>query len=243
MAPENPTTLIVVDLRLENGELIGEGERITSLSDPRVPTSWYSGALPAGYRPVCNGVVHVKEEGIESSGISGARPPRVGDQYSWREGKPRPGSLMLAIVLPKGWGISHPDPMPREAKNFENRIAINWEFSTDGSDIEFYWSLRGLTREVDDEIERVNSVIRGARGRGSEPEFDVALSYASEDRSYVEQVAAALKAHGVRVFYDRDDDETARAWGVKLDDYLTEVYQKRARYTIIFISASYAKKR
>jgi hypothetical protein len=37
------------------------------------------------------------------------------------------------------------------------------------------------------------------------PRYDVALSYAGAQRAYVEQVAAALKARGVRCFYDNDE--------------------------------------
>ncbi len=243
MAPENPTTLVAVDFRLENGKLMGEGERINSMHDPRVPASWYSGAQPPGYRPVCNGVVYVKDSDIESRGIRDARPPRVGGRYSWREGKPRPGSLMFVIILPVGSSLSHPEPMPKEAKNFENRIAINWELPTDGSDVEFRWSLRDLNEDVDDEIERINRVIRDAQSAGMEPKYDVALSYASEDRPYVDEVAAALKENGIKVFYDRYEDEAVRLWGMNLYDYLSEVYHKRARYTVIFISAAYAKKK
>jgi len=35
-------------------------------------------------------------------------------------------------------------------------------------------------------------------------QWDVALSFAGAQREYVEQVAAALKARGVRCFYDAD---------------------------------------
>ena len=32
--------------------------------------------------------------------------------------------------------------------------------------------------------------------------YDIALSFAGEDREYVEKVATLLKENGVRVFYD-----------------------------------------
>jgi hypothetical protein len=35
--------------------------------------------------------------------------------------------------------------------------------------------------------------------------WEVALSFAGAQRDYVEQVAAALKARGVRCFYDADE--------------------------------------
>jgi hypothetical protein len=71
-------------------------------------------------------------------------------------------------------------------------------------------------------------------------EFDVALSYAGEDRGYVAAVANGLREAGVRVFYD--EFMVADLWGVDLYGYLDEVYRKRARFTIVFISHNYAAK-
>lgn len=71
-------------------------------------------------------------------------------------------------------------------------------------------------------------------------DFDVALSFAGEQRAYVEGVAKALQAAGLRVFYD--DFETADLWGKDLYEHLDEVYQRRARFCILFASADYAQK-
>jgi hypothetical protein len=76
-----------------------------------------------------------------------------------------------------------------------------------------------------------------------EPEsydFDVALSYAGEDRSYVHDVANHLQANDVRVFYD--EFYTAQLWGEDLYVYLDDVYRKRARFTVVFVSRSYVSK-
>ena len=45
----------------------------------------------------------------------------------------------------------------------------------------------------------------------TKPDFEVALSFAGEDRSYVEAVASYLKDRGVRVFYDAY--EKVDLWG------------------------------
>jgi len=42
-------------------------------------------------------------------------------------------------------------------------------------------------------------------------EYDVALSFAGEDRVYVEKVAKYLKEKGIKVFYD--DYEKTGLWG------------------------------
>jgi hypothetical protein len=71
-------------------------------------------------------------------------------------------------------------------------------------------------------------------------EYDVCLSFAGEDRAYVEQVAEALAARGVRVFYDVY--ERVDLWGKDLYVHLADVYQNRARYCVLFASRHYAKK-
>lgn len=84
-------------------------------------------------------------------------------------------------------------------------------------------------------------VLRGAGiVTGSDLAYDVALSFAGEDRSYVEQVAVGLREAGVRVFYDFFEE--AALWGADLYVHLTDVYAKRARYTVLFASSHYARK-
>jgi TIR domain len=71
-------------------------------------------------------------------------------------------------------------------------------------------------------------------------EYDVALSFAGEQRSNVLAVAECLKKLGVSVFYD--DYEKANLWGKNLYDHLSDVYQNKARYCVIFASKEYAEK-
>ncbi|MEW7278003.1 TIR domain-containing protein [Aquimarina sp. 2201CG1-2-11] len=71
-------------------------------------------------------------------------------------------------------------------------------------------------------------------------EYDVALSFAGENRAYVEEVANTLKIRGVRVFYDVFEE--TNLWGKNLYEYLSEIYQNKARYTVMFISAFYNQK-
>lgn len=71
-------------------------------------------------------------------------------------------------------------------------------------------------------------------------QYEIALSFAGEDRPYVDQVASLLESSGVKVFYDMFEEDNL--WGKNLYDYLSDVYQNRARYTIMFISRNYAIK-
>ncbi|HEX8430183.1 MAG TPA: TIR domain-containing protein, partial [Longimicrobium sp.] len=70
--------------------------------------------------------------------------------------------------------------------------------------------------------------------------YDVALSFAGEDRLYVRGIAQALREAGIQVFFD--EYEVASLWGKDLYAHLQDVYQNQAKYTVIFISASYAVK-
>jgi len=71
-------------------------------------------------------------------------------------------------------------------------------------------------------------------------DYDIALSFAGEERDYVDQVAHLLRERGVKVFYDLFEE--ADLWGKDLYVHLSEVYTKRAQFTVIFISEAYAKK-
>ncbi len=70
--------------------------------------------------------------------------------------------------------------------------------------------------------------------------YDIALSFAGEDRVYVEKVANDLQTHGVKVFYDLYEE--ALLWGKDLYVHLRKVYQQDATFTVMFISSAYATK-
>jgi hypothetical protein len=74
----------------------------------------------------------------------------------------------------------------------------------------------------------------------AKPAFDVALSFAGEDRDYVSKTAEFLKLMGIRVFYDKYEQVTL--WGKNLYDHLSNVYRDTSRYTVMFISKHYARK-
>ena len=71
-------------------------------------------------------------------------------------------------------------------------------------------------------------------------EYDFCLSFAGEQREYVEQVAAKLKSRGVRVFFD--DYAKAELWGKDLYSHLDDIYQHLCKYCILFASREYANK-
>lgn len=70
--------------------------------------------------------------------------------------------------------------------------------------------------------------------------YDITLSFAGEDREYVSQVADTLINLGIRVFYD--EYEQVDLWGKDLYTHLDDVYRKKARYCVMFISQNYKNK-
>ena len=75
-----------------------------------------------------------------------------------------------------------------------------------------------------------------AKGR----QYDVCLSFAGEQRGYVEEVANAMVDRQVRVFYDKFAEEDM--WGKDLSAYLEEVYYSLSCYCMMFASREYAAK-
>ncbi len=71
-------------------------------------------------------------------------------------------------------------------------------------------------------------------------EYDVALSFASEDEQPVELLANLLKRGGHSCFYAKHEE--AMLWGKNLHEHLSFVYKDQARYCVMFLSQHYARK-
>lgn len=70
--------------------------------------------------------------------------------------------------------------------------------------------------------------------------YQVALSFAGEDRPVASEVARMLASQGISVFYD--EYEEATLWGRDLYTHLADVYSQQAQYCLVFISRHYAGK-
>jgi hypothetical protein len=72
------------------------------------------------------------------------------------------------------------------------------------------------------------------------PRYDVALSFAGEDRPKAEELAEILRKKDISVFYDKY--EKASLWGKNLYEHLAWVYKDAARYCVMFLSEHYKRK-
>ena len=74
----------------------------------------------------------------------------------------------------------------------------------------------------------------------SSHEFDVALSFAGEDRRVANELNTLLVSRNVRVFFDMTMQVSM--WGKDLYQHLQEIYRDKASYCIIFVSRHYLNK-
>lgn len=68
-------------------------------------------------------------------------------------------------------------------------------------------------------------------------DFDVAISYSSEETRYVSRVVQILKAEGLRVFFAPDCEEEYTAKDMIAEFYT--IYRYRSMFVAAFVSKSY----
>lgn len=71
-------------------------------------------------------------------------------------------------------------------------------------------------------------------------DYQVALSFAGEQRDYVDEVARHLAARSIALFYD--GFEQSKLWGQDGVEAFHGIYAERATYVVMFISKEYATK-
>lgn len=71
-------------------------------------------------------------------------------------------------------------------------------------------------------------------------EYDVAISFAGEDRAIVQPYAEELQKRSIRIFYA--DFAQADLWGADLYETFDAIYRLKARYCVLFLSKHYAEK-
>jgi hypothetical protein len=86
----------------------------------------------------------------------------------------------------------------------------------------------------------MGSVRKRVHVRKSDHSYDVALSFAGEDRPVVMKFVEAFKVRGLDVFYDFD--QQAKLWGQDLRKKLSEVYASDSLYMLVFLSQHYPEK-
>ena len=100
---------------------------------------------------------------------------------------------------------------------------------------------RAIERKQNATAERkVSRAFLSSMPRNASFDYDVALSFAGEDRMLAEELAELVTESGLSVFYDAY--EKADLWGKNLYDHLHKLYSERARFCVLFVSKNYEKK-
>jgi TIR domain len=87
---------------------------------------------------------------------------------------------------------------------------------------------------------RFSSQIKRRIGAAKMAKYDLAISFAGEQRQLAELIAIRLDSSGYSVFYDFF--EQAELWGRDLSIALGSVYSKEARYCLVIVSKEYVNK-
>ena len=70
--------------------------------------------------------------------------------------------------------------------------------------------------------------------------YDLALSFAGEDRHFAESLSVAFQEREMSVFYDKNEQH--RILGNDVEAYLAPVYRSESRYVVVLLSKMYPKK-
>ena len=71
-------------------------------------------------------------------------------------------------------------------------------------------------------------------------EYDIAISYASENRKIITTIAKKLVENNIRVFYD--EYEKTKLWGKNLSMHFQQVYGEKSCFVLVFVSKEYSMK-
>ena len=94
--------------------------------------------------------------------------------------------------------------------------------------------LIGFREETMNQKNTLNTQIK------EELKYDVVLSFAGEQRNYVEEVSKYLEENNINYFYD--ENNKAELWGKNLIEEFDRIYSKESKYCLMFISKSYKDK-
>jgi tetratricopeptide (TPR) repeat protein len=70
--------------------------------------------------------------------------------------------------------------------------------------------------------------------------YDIALSFAGENREVVEQIAKKLAENNIQVFYD--EFEKTKLWGKRLSTHFKKTYAENTCFVLVFVSKEYSLK-
>ncbi|BDU49479.1 toll/interleukin-1 receptor domain-containing protein [Haliovirga abyssi] len=146
--------------------------------------------------------------------------------------------LLLKANEKKDWIFEVENPNYTDISKYKWETNLQFLFKENTSETEEIenensQTITNIEKEGESLMEEGKSTIK------SKFEYDVAFSFAGEDRKYVEKVAEQLKDK-INIFYDKFEE--IDLWGKNLYTHLNEIYSKKSKYVVMFISEHYSKK-
>jgi hypothetical protein len=174
MSPEAPGNLVAIDVRFEQDGLRAKVDRVLSRSDDFMEVSWYGREAPEGALSVGGGVAYVfDKDQLKHRTQQSADVQRHNGECLWRDTALGDG-LMFILVLPPGYTIKDPEPMLREAKAFDGRVAVYWKPEEQhGASVLFRWQLVESDQDLDAAVNLINHLILDAAKVPSNPGVNV----------------------------------------------------------------------
>lgn len=151
--------------------------------------------------------------------------------------------LYRAIVAP----ISDPKKKNQKSTSYYNCLNYLGDVIRDSKLDDVIMYRKGKSISIEDPTFRfylnllnLEEVRRKIHIRNDEYPWDVAVSFAGEDRSVVLEFVKRLEEKGIFPFYDFNHQ--AQLWGIDLQKKLADIYANDALYMVIFISQKYPEK-
>jgi len=185
-----------------------------------------------------------KQEYFHSKGI---RVSKTSYESMWRSLTDRLRRRGAALVVFEYLRVHMPNRLKELLQQARRGKAINIRSSDPAIIWDFFFQNGKLRRIGHLYLKNLYSqggrLVKGtfnAKPVKSKKPYEIALSFAGEDRFFVEQVAHELQSMGVKLFYDAF--EQVNLFGKDLSAHLALIYKDQADYCAIFISAYYAHK-
>ncbi len=227
MAPEFPVDLTVLDMRFENGELVGSVHFVERRDDRKsLYVTWNAISAPKGFLPVAGGVVYVKDtpEPVLPPSYDVRLDAFGNDRYGWSFKKGT--DLMMVLVFPKGYVPRDCQPHLEMAAAFDGRITAYWKSQR------VRWTMKRLESDLAEEVAQLNrdalptprqriggvDIINAAT---AEKAGGVFICYRREDSSYPARIIRDRLAERLRpesIFFDIDSIDLGVDWVEVLAD-------------------------
>jgi hypothetical protein len=164
MAPDQVTTIAVMDLSYDNGKLRGRLQYYREPNNKKIHVAWDAQSQPKGYTPLHEGLVYYSIENskakLKPEGDRNEDPVLIKDLvYLWKESGYPPGTslIMMILILPKKYSLTGPNPIPIGAKEFDGRLAVYWiPIADSNTRADVVWTLKNIKGDLLHEIRQIN---------------------------------------------------------------------------------------